>query len=107
MFGTIEVARAWFTLNVVTTAAREGARSAAVAFPGNALARINAVLAAANLTCAAPPCAVVTCTNPCGADATVQASVTVTFNTLVPVLLPMLNGITITQTATMRYEGGV
>jgi Flp pilus assembly protein TadG len=103
LFGIAELSRAWLTLNLVTTAAREGARAGAVAPPDQvaavASARINEILGAGNWTGS------VTCSpNPCAPDATVQASVAVTFNTVLPILLPMLETMNIQQTASMRYE---
>ena len=56
-FGILELSRAWHTLNIVTTAAREGARVGSttptlpndVFDPSTAEARIDGILAAANL----------------------------------------------------------
>jgi len=105
LFGGVELSRAWMTFNVVVAAAREGARVGVVTSPFNAttaVARINAVLAGANLTSAS---ASVTCAAPCGPDSQVTATVTVNFQTLFPVLLPMLpNPLPLTETAVMRYE---
>lgn len=105
LFGGVELSRAWMTFNVVVAAAREGARTGVVTSPfseATAIARINAVLAGANLTSAA---ASVTCAAPCGPDSPVTATVTVNFQTLFPVLLPMVpNPLPLTETAVMRYE---
>lgn len=103
LLGLVEVARAWLTLEVVTAAAREGARAAVVAAPDQFLAagiaRIDQILGVGNWTGS------VTCsTTPCAPDAQVQASVTVTFQTVVPVILPMFSSLPIQQTAIMRYE---
>ena len=106
MLGVCEFSRAWLALNLVTTAAREGARTGTVTSTssGNvfnsapALARIDALITDTTLT------RTVTCPTPCQAGSQVQATVTITFNTVIPVILPMLSGITLTQTATMRYE---
>ena len=111
MFASVELSRAWFSLTVATSAAREGARTAVVApaseFPGSAVSRMNEILSAANLSCAGGDCATVTCSaSPCEANATVTATVTVDFQTLFPVFLPMLDSLSITQTASMRFEGG-
>jgi Flp pilus assembly protein TadG len=101
-----ELSRALMTMNVVTQAAREGARVGAVtppgAFPGAAVARVNAVLAGANLT---PAAVSVNCSAPCATDSVVTATVTVNFRTLFPVLLPVLGEpLPLTSTARMRFE---
>ena len=110
MFAIVELSRMWLDLNVVTQAAREGARVAEVTpvpsagfDSGPALARINAVLAGANLTSTA---ASVTCAAPCAANSQVTATVTVNFQTLFPVFLPWWGGagVNLTDTAVMRYE---
>ncbi|HLC42568.1 MAG TPA: TadE family protein [Methylomirabilota bacterium] len=104
LFGIAEVSRLWHTLNIVTTAAREGARAGSVsgAAPGVAGARANEILAAANLTPAGAP--TVNC-DPCVPDSPVTVSVTVSYTTIFPLLLPMLAGpFPITQTASMRRE---
>jgi len=103
MFAIVELSRAWLTLNLATTAAREAARAAAVTAepfpnPPSAMARITSILngtGTGTVTCS---------TNPCAQDATVQATVAVTFTTAVPLFLPMLSTLNIQQTATMRYE---
>jgi Flp pilus assembly protein TadG len=107
LFGSVELSRAWFTMNLLTTAAREGVRAGVVAAPTNVTAAGNVRLATilnssastqgwtGNVTCSA---------NPCAPDATVTATVTLNFRTVVPNLLPMLNPIVLQQTASMRYE---
>ena len=110
LFAIVEVSRAWLTLNLVTTAAREGARVGAVNQTGSgdvfnagpALARIDQVLSGANLAGGASRS--VSCPTPCVSDSQVQASVTVTFQTVVPIVLPMLASVNLQQTASMRYE---
>ena len=103
---SVELSRAWLTLNLVTQAAREGARVGAFTSPFSgsaAVNRINAVLAGGNLSSAA---ATVTCAAPCTPDSPVIATVTVNFATVVPLMLPMLAGpVAITDTAVMRFEG--
>jgi Flp pilus assembly protein TadG len=106
MFGVCEFSRAWLALNLVTTAAREGARTGTVTPTSSgsvfnsapAIARIDQLITDPTLN------RTVTCTTPCAPDSQVQATVTITFNTVLPLLLPMLSGVTLTQTATMRYE---
>jgi Flp pilus assembly protein TadG len=104
LFAIVELSRAWLTLNLVTTAAREAARVAVVTPAGQfpnpppAMARITEILngqGTGTITCAPSPCA---------PDATVTATVSVTFQTVVPLILPMLASMNIQQTATMRYE---
>lgn len=99
----VEFSRAWMVMNVVTQAAREGARVGTVTNPTEALNRINAVLAAANLVSAF---ASVTCLpDPCAPDSQVTAIVTVNFQTLFPAMLPMLSGpMPLTTTTIMRFE---
>jgi Flp pilus assembly protein TadG len=120
--GGLEFSRAWFTANLVTSAAREGARLAVVTpavgpnpttspvfDPGPAIARISAVLGAANLT---PTAVSVTCTpaapppgqSGCVPGSQITATVTVNFATVVPAFLPMLAPRPITGTAIMRRE---
>ncbi len=43
-------------------------------------------------------------TNDCVPDSEVRADVTVPFETAVPLLLPILQSLTIHQSASMRYE---
>ncbi len=112
-FGIVELSRAWHPLTILTTAAREGARVGTVTpLDGNgsfdpvaAQLRIDGILTAANLvatvntvTCPTPP------ETDCVPDSEVQADVSVTFQTAVPLVLPILQSLTIQQSATMRYE---
>jgi len=105
LFASVELSRAWLTLNLVTTAAREAARAGSVAAasqfpnPPAAVGRIDDILGSGawtgEVTCAATPCV---------PDAEVRADVSVAFTTMVPAILPMLGSLTIQQTARMRYE---
>jgi len=108
MFGIVEISRAWFTLNMVTTAAREAARAGAVApaasfpNPGTATARVNTILGtgtwSGGVTCSASPCVT---------DSQVNATITKTFSTVIPLLatlVPSLQSLTITHTSISRYE---
>ncbi len=101
----VEASRMLATFNIVVSAAREGARVGAVTNPFSsapAITRMNAVLAAANLTSASVS---VTCASPCAPDSPVTATVTVNFQTLFPLMLPVLSGpIPLTETAVMRFE---
>lgn len=109
-FAIMELSRAWLTVNIATTAAREGARAGVVTppdgagnfDPGPALARIDEVLTAANIT--ADFREVVCNAAPCVTDSEVTANVQVTFDTILPVFLPMLVGVDIDRTTIMRYE---
>ncbi|MGH7268477.1 MAG: TadE/TadG family type IV pilus assembly protein [Candidatus Rokuibacteriota bacterium] len=102
LFAIVEMSRAWLMLNLVTMAAREGARVAAVVSPDEVTAagtaRIDQILTPGTWT------GTVTCADPCEPDSQVQATVAVTFATLVPLLAPMLGTFAIAQTATVRYE---
>jgi Flp pilus assembly protein TadG len=109
-FAIMELSRAWLTVNIVTTATREGARLGSVTpplagdvfDPGPAEARIDEILEAANLLTGATKS--VSCPAPCVTGSQVQANVQVTFNTVVPIFLPMLTGMDINRTTVMRYE---
>lgn len=109
-FGIVELSRAWLNVNILTTAAREGARVGSVSPTGAgdvfdstaAVARIDEVLAAANLLTGATR--TVTCATPCTPDSEVRADVSVTFETRVPFVLPLLQSMTLQQSASMRYE---
>lgn len=104
LFAIVELSRAWLTLNLVTTAAREAARVGTVV-PGDQFPNPPAAVARLNEMLGANWTGTVTCSqNPCAPDATVQADVSVPFSTVVPLILPMLESFNIQQTARMRYE---
>jgi len=103
LLATVEFSRAWLLLNLVTTAAREGARAGTVVPPTQvqtvATQRIDQILGVGKWT------GTVTCNpSPCAPDSEVRVTVTVTFQTLVPAFLPMLQSLNLQQTASMRYE---
>lgn len=103
IFAGIELSRAWFTMNLLTTAAREAARSGVVAAPNAvqaaATAKLDQLLGAGNWS------GTVSCIPaPCAPDSQVQVNVSMQFTTVLPNLLPMLGSITLQQTASMRYE---
>ncbi len=113
---SLELSRAWLTANIMTNAAREAARVGVVTPPpdpnnptfnnGPAMARMTEVLDAANLTAAAMT---VTCSaGACPPDSQVEASVTINFETVVPLFLPILgtpsNPLVLQQTVRMRRE---
>jgi len=113
---SLELSRAWLTANIATNAAREGARVGVVTPPpdpnnptfdnGPALARMTEILDAANLTAATS----VTCSvlPACPPDSQVLASVTINFETVVPLFLPMLGTpsipLVLQETVRMRRE---
>ena len=105
LLGITEFGRAFWTLNVLTQAAREGARVAALG--GNLEAvetRVEEVLdasridaAAGGITLAGP--------NPLDPDQIVTVSVTSNFEVLSRQVLPIAGTIPLTGTAVMRFEG--
>ena len=111
-FAIMELSRAYLTVHITTTAAREGARLASVTPPdagGNfdtapALGRINAVLTSANITPDAGGINVTCNAAPCETDSQVTATVQVTFATVMPIILEILEEVVITRTTIMRYE---
>lgn len=116
MMTTVELSRLMFTFNSMVQATREGARLGAVTAPANyasiVIPRINAVLASSNVTASATP--TVTCDLPpspppgisatCGPDWRVTATVTVNFQTFVPMLDSLLSLIPLSHSSYMRYE---
>jgi Flp pilus assembly protein TadG len=122
LFATFEVSRLWLTMGVVSEAAREAARVGAVSvWPGcpsacatrnsSAEATAISVLSAANLSTSSThtvTCSDSSCPTGQGASApTVTATVSVPFHTPIPLLVPLFggaNGVTVSQTAQMRYE---
>jgi Flp pilus assembly protein TadG len=113
---SLELSRAWLTTNIVTNVAREGARVGVVTPPpdpnnptfndGPALTRMTEILDAANLTA---DVMTVTCSAAaCPPDSQVLATVTINFETVVPLFLPILgtasNPLVLQQTVRMRRE---
>ena len=111
-FAIMELSRAYLTVHITTTAAREGARAASVTPPdagGNfdkapALARIDGILTAANITYDPLDVDVSCDAAPCVSNSQVTATVQVTFATVMPIILPMLGALAINRTTIMRYE---
>lgn len=101
LFGTIEFGRLWETMNVMTSAAREGVRVAATTAPdANQVqnAALN-ILNAANVNNATITVA--------GPDGNLNVTVTVQVN-YVPItgaIVPGIGNINLTRTSTMRWEG--
>jgi Flp pilus assembly protein TadG len=107
LFASVELSRAWFTMNLMTTAAREAVRAAATAAPSQVAAvgnaRLTQMLGAGNFTGS------VTCglnaAGVCGQDSQVTAIVSMNFNTVVPNLLWMIpQPLVLQQTASMTFE---
>ncbi len=105
MLTAVELSRMLFTYNTIVQATRDGARVAVVTAPfsdGPAKNRINAILGASNLTASSES---VTCSdNPCASDSQVTATVTVNFQTWVPLLSSWFGSIDLTHSSYMRYE---
>jgi Flp pilus assembly protein TadG len=107
--GMAEFGRGWMTRNILTGAAREGARVAAVE-PDSAssiaqgLAAATAVLNAAGIL--VPPAIVTVNTNPPTSFPAVKVDVRYTISVLIAGFIPGLPGPTfdLTGTATMRRE---
>ena len=106
-FAIVELLRAWFTMNLMTTAAREAVRAAVTAAPNQVAAvgnaRLTQMLGAGNYTGG------VTCSpngaGVCGQDSQVTATVSMNFNTVVPNLLWMIpQPLVLQQTASMTFE---
>jgi len=116
--GALELSRAWLTDNIIVNAAREGARWGVVTSPAfdpdAAKGRMTEVLESASLTAEAmsvtctPPPVNPTPADPCPRDSEVLASVTVNFETVVPLLLPMLGSpgspLVLQESVRMRRE---
>ena len=100
VFGITEFGRALMTTNVLHQAAREGARVAAIAADSTgAVARINEVLTAANVTPSA-----ISVVGP-GTDQVITVTVDADFTFLSAKVLPNQGTITLRGTSVMRYEG--
>src|SRR5262249_8583925 len=104
LFGSVELIPAWFRPKLLPHAAvrrgaREAARAGVVATPANVQAAANARLTALLGPSGQAPLnwsATVGCTPaPCAPDSQVRVNVTATFQTVLPVLLPMLQSITL------------
>jgi len=105
IFIGVELSRAWMTLNLLTSAAREAARAGVVAAPdavataGNA--RLTQILAGTGgwfgpgTSCSQ---------NPCAPDAQVTVDVSVNFVTVLPNIWILPQPLVLRQVASMRYE---
>jgi len=104
LFGITEFGRAWMTANILTSAAREGARLAVVTGPDVAAVttRVTDVCAAAGVT---PTQITVTGPNPADPNRRVTVTVTADFNVLTGTILESFNGtIPLSATSVMRHE---
>jgi len=101
LFGIMEFARLWETMNVLTSAAREGARVAAVTAPSvsQATNAVERLLGAANISGAA-----VTVSGP-NSDAEVIVTVSVNYTPLTGSIVPGIGAISLTRSSAMHWEG--
>jgi len=102
LFGIIEFGRLWETMNVLTSAAREGARIAAVTSPDGARVRSTALnlLAGSGLSGVS-----VALSGPGGSHA-VTVTVSGTYVPLTGAVIPGLIGpFNLTRSTTMHWEG--
>ena len=102
LFGTVEFGRLWMTMNVLTGAAREGARVAAVTAPNTAQVQtaVNNVLSGASITGAT-----ITVVGP-NATNNVTVTVRINYNVLTGTIVPGISRtLQLTRTASMRWEG--
>jgi Flp pilus assembly protein TadG len=101
LFAIIEFARLWETVNIITSAAREGARVAAVTAPDPAQVTNAAqnVLNAANVQNTT-----ITITGPNAANEVI-VTVTCNYNPITGNIIPGLGPMNLTRTTIMRWEG--
>lgn len=102
LFGIFEFGRLWMTMNILTGAAREGVRVAAVTAPDAGLVQnaVQNIMLAANITGAT-----ITISGPNAATevtVTVQMDYTVVTGSIVPGLSGTFQ---LTRSAIMRWEG--
>lgn len=104
IFIGVELSRAWMTMNLLTSAAREAARAGVVAAPtavtsaGNT--RLNQILGAGNWFGAGVSCS----QNPCAPSDLVTVQVSMNFVTVLPNIWILPQPFVLQQTASMRYE---
>ena len=104
VFGITEFGRAWMTMNLLTTAAREGARLAVVTAPDVArvTARVTQVCAAGRIT---PTNITVTGPDSTDPDRRVTVTVEANFQVVTGTILNTFSGtIPLRANATMRHE---
>lgn len=101
LFGIMEFGRLWETTNVLTSAAREGARVAAVTEPDldEALTAVQSVLAAGDVDGAA-----VTISGP-DTNKDIVVTVVMTYTPLTGSIIPGFTQFQLSRSTTMRWEG--
>ncbi len=100
LFGIMEFGRLWETINVITSAAREGARAASVSGGSSkAIAAATNVLSAANITDAN-----ITVSGPNASDEVI-VTVQITYSPITGAIVPGINNISLSRSTTMRWEG--
>ncbi len=103
-FGITEFSRCWMTVNVLTSAAREGCRLAVVTAPDSTLvfARVTDVCTAAGVT---PTAITMVPPNPFDPERRVSVTVQADFQILTGTFLGSFSGIIpLSSTAVMRHE---
>ncbi|MBN1998114.1 pilus assembly protein [candidate division KSB1 bacterium] len=102
LFGIIEFGRIFETVNVLTSAAREGARVAAVTAPNlsQVQAAVNTVLQAGNI--GGTP--TITLTGP-NAASQITVTVQVQYIPMTGNIVPGISNLTFTRASVMRWEG--
>lgn len=101
LFGIMEFGRLWETTNVLTSAAREGARVAAVTEPDldEALTAAQSVLAAGDVNDAT-----VTISGP-DTNKDIVVTVVMTYTPLTGSIIPGFTQFQLSRSTTMRWEG--
>jgi Flp pilus assembly protein TadG len=101
LFGIMEFGRLWEMSNILTSAAREGARVAAVSKPDVDKARTAAetVLAAANISNAT-----ITVSGP-NASNEVSVTIAIVYTPMTGSIIPGFSSFSLSRTTTMRWEG--
>jgi len=100
LFGIIEFGRAWETLNIMTSAAREGARVAAVTGPNasSATSAAQRILSAGSISNAS-----ISVTGPDG-NGEVRVTITVSYTPLTHII-PGLGQLSLSRSTSMHWEG--
>jgi len=102
LMGIIEFGRIWMTMNVLSSASREGARIAAVTGPD--ASRVNNTVQSA-LSSASLPSGTVSINGPNG-NSEVTVTVQITYTSITGGIIPGLaNPMQLARSTTMRWEG--
>jgi Flp pilus assembly protein TadG len=101
LFGIMEFGRLWEISNILTSAAREGARVAAVSEPDvdKATTAVQAVLTAAHITTAS-----IAISGP-NSDKDVVVTISLAYTPLTGSIIPGLGPFSLSRSTTMRWEG--